>query len=436
MTADADTGPRTTTGSDGGSLAAPPGPERRAARRELVTLVAADLISNLGSRISVIAIPWLVLTTTGSPAKMGIVAAAEFLPYMLSSSLATPWADRFGVRRTSITVDAASAAVIAVVALAPWLGFGALVALVAVAGGLRGIGDRVKHVMFRPAAQRAGVELIRLTSAYDGLARGVALFGTVIGGLLIDWVGVTRAIWIDAGTFAVCALLVGVLVRPPARDAPAAPREGYFQALRTGFGYLRTDRVLLTMLVVVSALNMFAAANTAVWVPLWVRDEFGDPAGFGLVLGVFGGGALLGNLVFTMLGPRLPRTMVFAVGAALSGAPRLLVLALTDHLVVVLVVTFLSGIGIAAVNPLLGAALYERVPEELQTRVLGISGSMAFVGLPVGALLGGWSVAALGLRPALLVMAVVCAVLTVAPLVAGPLRVGRPAPPPTAVDPG
>ncbi|WFE97947.1 MFS transporter [Micromonospora sp. WMMD987] len=465
MTADADAGPRTTTDpapdpwtatgpgpatDPGAGTAVEPGaggqphtgrrgesagevgpPTRRAARRELVTLVAADLISNLGSRISVVAIPWLVLTTTGSPAKMGIVAAAEFLPYMLSSSLATPWADRFGVRRTSIAVDAASAAVIAVVALAPWLGFGALVALVAVAGGLRGIGDRVKHVMFRPAAQRAGVELIRLTSTYDGLLRGVALFGTVAGGLLIDWVGVTRAIWIDAGTFALCALLVAVLVRPPSTDAPAAPRESYFRALRTGFGYLRTDRVLLTMLVVVSALNMFAAANTAVWVPLWVRDELGDPAGFGLVLGVFAGGALLGNVVFTVLGPRLPRTLVFAAGAALSGAPRLLVLALTDHLVVVLVVTFLSGVGIAAVNPLLGVTLYERVPDALQTRVLGISGSLAFVGLPVGALLGGWSVAALGLRPALLVMAVVCAVLTVLPLVVGPLRMGRSTPPPT-----
>jgi MFS family permease len=398
------------------------GPGRAAARRELVTLVGADLICNLGSRISVIAIPWLVLTTTGSAAKMGLVAAAETLPYMLSSSLATPWADRFGVRRTSIVVDGASAVVMAVIALAPWLGFWPLVGLVAVAGGLRGIGDRVKHVMFRPAAQRAGVELIRLTSAYDGLVRGIALFGAVLGGLLIDWVGASRAIAIDAASFALCALLIGALVRPPAAAAPSAPRESYLRALRGGFGYLRSDRVLLTMLLVVSALNMIATANVAVWIPLWVRDVLGDPAGLGLVLGVFGGGALLGNVFFTAFGPRLPRHLVFAVGAVLSGTPRLLAIALTDRLAVVLVVTFLSGVGVAAVNPLLGAALYERVPDALQTRVLGIAGSVAFLGLPVGGLLGGWSVAALGLRPALLVMAVVCTVLTVLPLFGGALR--------------
>lgn len=384
-------------------------------RRELYTLVGADLLSNLGTRISVVAIPWLVLETTGSPTKMGLVAAAETLPYMLSSALATPWADRFGVRRTSVFVDAASAVAMAVVALAPWLGFGTLLVLVAIAGGLRGIGDRVKHVLFKPAAERAGVPLIRLTSAYDGLARGMTLFGAVLGGLLIDWVGLTRAIWIDAATFAVCALLIGVLVRPPAPAQPA-PREPYLRALRGGFAYLRTDRTLMTMLIVVSVSNMFANASVAVWIPLWVNQVLGDPAGFGLLLGVFSAGALLGNLLFTMFGTRLPAGTTFALGLTLSGAPRLLALALSDDLVVVLVVTFLSGIGIAAVNPLLGAALYQRVPGELQTRVLGISGSVAFLGLPVGALLGGWSVALLDLTPALLVMSGVCLVLTVGPL--------------------
>ncbi|MFC0006489.1 MFS transporter [Micromonospora siamensis] len=387
-------------------------------RRQLYTLVGADLITNLGTRISIVAIPWLVLETTGSPTRMGLVAAAEALPYMLSSALATPWADRFGVRRTSIVVDAASAAVVAVVALAPWLGFGALVALVAVAGALRGIGDRVKHVMFRPAAQRAGVPLIRLTSAYDGLSRGITLFGAVLGGLLIDWVGVTRAIWIDAGTFAVCALIVALLVRPATVAAEPAPREPYLAALRGGFAHLRTDRSLLTMLLVVSALNLFANASIAVYIPLWVAEVLADPAGIGLLLGVFAGGALLGNLLFTVVGPRLPRRLLFALGVALSGTPRLLALALSDRLAVVVTVTFLSGVAIAAVNPLLGAALYERVPEALQTRVLGIAGSVAFLGLPVGALLGGASVDLFGFTPALLGMSVACVLLTVVPLAA------------------
>jgi MFS family permease len=136
-----------------------------------------------------------------------------------------------------------------------------------------------------------------------------------------------------------------------------------------------------------------------------------------------------------MAGPRLPRRAIFALGLALSGAPRLVALALSDQLAVVLTVTFLSGIGIAAVNPLLGAALYERVPESLQTRVLGISGSVAFLGMPVGALVGGWSVAALGLTPALLVMAATGRVLTLGPLLLARSTDDRPATEPAVSTP-
>lgn len=400
-------------------------------RRELVTLVTADLISNLGSRISVVAIPWLVLETTGSPAKMGLVAFAETLPYLLSSALATPWADRIGLRRTSILADLASAALMVAVALTPWLGFGALVALVAVVGGLRGIGDRVKHVLFRPAAEAAGVRLIRLTSVYDGLGRLVTLFGAAAGGLLVWWFGVTGAILIDAATFGVCALLIGALVRPPAASATPAQPEGYLRALAGGFRYLGRDRMLLSMLLVIAALNMVANASIAVYIPLWVAGVLGNPAGLGLVLGAFSAGALLGNLLFTVLGPRLPRYPTFVAGALVSGTPRLVALALSEELPVVLVVTFLSGIGIAAVNPLLGVALYERVPAQLQTRVIGLAGSLGFVGLPVGALLGGWSVAAFGLAPALLAMAAACLLVTLLPL----STALRPTPSPTPTTP-
>ncbi|RKN40613.1 MFS transporter [Micromonospora endolithica] len=407
-------------------------------RRQLVALVGADLLSNLGSRISVVAIPWLVLETTGSPVKMGVVAAAETLPYLLSSALGTPLADRLGLRRSSILADVGSAGLMVAVALTPWLGFGTLVALVAVVGALRGVGDRVKHVLFRPVAEAAGVRLIRLTSVYDGLGRVVTLIGAGMGGLLIWWFGVTWAILIDAATFAVCAALIGLLVRAPAAagdGAPAAP-QGYLRALGGGFRYLGRDHPLLTMLLVISALNMVVNASIAVYIPLWVADVLGNPAGLGLVLGAFSAGALLGNVLFTVLGPRLRRDLTFAVGAAVSGAPRLLVLALSEDLPLVLVVTFLSGIGIAVVNPLLGVALYERVPAELQTRVIGLAGSLAFAGLPVGALLGGWTVTAYGLVPALLAAAVFALLVTTIPLLTALRSQPAPTPDPSPVPPG
>ncbi len=126
-------------------LQAPPYAARRLPRRR------RDLLC--GTRVSMIAIPWLVLTTTGSASQTGLVAFAELLPLVVVQALAGPVIDRLGARRVAITGDLLSMVVVGLIPLlhlAGALSFPALLALVAVAGGLRGAGDGAKHA-FVPA---------------------------------------------------------------------------------------------------------------------------------------------------------------------------------------------------------------------------------------------------------------------------------------------
>src|SRR6266536_3853086 len=211
---------------------------------------------------------------------MGLVAGTETLPYVLSGVLAAPLADRFGIRRTAIATDAVSALAMAGITAAPQLGFGWLLALVAVAGATRGLGDRVKHVMLRPLAEEAGIKVIRVTSAYDGFTRTAMLLGSAAGGLLIAWAGPSGAIWVDAVSFALCALVVAVLVRLPENAFPRqAPdtREPYFVALRGGFRVLWRDALLPSMIVMLFVINMFNQASLAVFIPLWVGEVLHSP---------------------------------------------------------------------------------------------------------------------------------------------------------------
>ncbi|WBQ06436.1 MFS transporter [Kribbella sp. CA-293567] len=398
-------------------------------RTSLVALFTADILSALGTRVSAVAIPWLVLMSTGSAAKMGLIAAAEMLPYALTGVLAAPLADRFGLRRTSIVADAGSALAMVAVIVSPGSSFTQLAALVAVGGALRGIGDRVKHVMLRPLAEQCEVPMLRITSLYEGLSRAATLVGAPLGGLLIAWLGTSGALWADAASFAFCAVLVFVLVQLPpdepaaARDpepaamsdaaaladAPAAPRkpaqpapEPYWTALRGGFTFLRGDQVLIGMMMMTFAINVFSQASGAVFTPLWVEQVVGSPVVLGLLFGGFAGGALLGNLIFTVFAERIPPYRAFVIGALVGGAPRLLTMGLSDEVWLVVSVSFLCGIANASLNPVIGMTLYTRVPPELQTRVFGVIGAITFAGIPVGSLLGGWSVALVGLRPALL----------------------------------
>jgi len=407
-------------------------------RARFVALFTADVVSVLGTRVSMLAIPWLVLVTTGSPAKMGLVAGAEMLPYVLSGVVAAPLADRFGLRRTTIITDAGSALAMAGIALASELGFGALLVLVAVAGALRGLGDRVKHVLLRPLAEAADVQVLRVTTAYEGFSRTAMLVGGSIGGLLIAWFGAAGAIWLDAATFAVCAVIVAVVV--PAADPDAGTpddggREPYLVALRGGFRALWGDPLLPSMIAMLFVLNLFNQALVAVFIPVWVQETTHGPAALGLLFGTFAGGAVLGSIAFTVLAPKLRMYQVFMLGAALAGAPRVLILGVSHELVLVCTVTFLSGLAMAAVNPVIGAMLYERIPPKVQTRAFGVCTAITFTGVPIGGVLGGLAVAGLGLTPAILVGGVLCVVATVVVWLRSRSVVEAPAPRPEPVAP-
>jgi MFS family permease len=384
-------------------------------RRGLVILFVADVLSAVGSRISMVAIPWLVLVTTHSAARMGLVAAVEMIPYIVASIMAGPLIDSLGPRRTSILANLLSAIAVGAIAATTSLGFGALLVLVAVAGALRGAADRSKDLLVRPMAEAAEVELIRITSLHEAFARGATLLGAPLAGLLIYWTDAASVLWIDAATFVICGVLVFAFVHPPTVVSDVR-RDKYFRSLAQGFSFVRRDQLLATMLITTFTINIFASASTAVFIPVWVAEDLGSPAGLGLTLGAFSAGALLGSIVFAVLATKVPRYLTFAVGAFIGGSPRLLVLGLSDNLALVMVVTFLSGIGIAAINPVFGAALYEHVPKNLQARVIGLVAASSFAGLPLGALLAGELVSGLGLTSALIWSGVACLLVSSYPL--------------------
>jgi len=390
-----------------------------ASRIGLVALLSAHIVSMVGSVVTTVAIPWLVLTSTGSAAKMGLISAASVIPSLLAGVFATPLADRFGIRRTMITAEACAALAMGAVAVTPDIGFLPLAALVAVKGALTGVGARAQHVMLRPVSDAAGMQIIRTTAIYDGTGNLAMVTGAPIGGLLIFWLAPQGAIWFDAASFALSALLCAALVHPPAGTMPnrkEAANERYLAALRRGATHLWRDRVLIGMLVMTSVINLFTVANYAVFVPLWVKEHFGAAPAVGLILSAFACGAIAGNIAFTIFGPKLPQYLTFTISLVLCVAPRQLTLGLTDNLIVVLAVSVLCGVTQAAIRPILGAMLYARVPVDLQNRVFGMVSAVTGSMLAFGGTLAGLAVAGLGLQPAILLSGSLCLVVTLIPL--------------------
>jgi MFS family permease len=115
-----------------------------------------------------------------------------------------------------------------------------------------------------------------------------------------------------------------------------------------------------------------------------------------------GAAAVGGSLIAAVVAHRLRRRVVVLTGFLLVGAPRFLTLTFDAPLGVVLAVFAVGGFGAGFVNPVLGAVLVERVPRRMLGRVNALGDSLAWAGIPLGGLLAGPAVTAVGLVPVLL----------------------------------
>ncbi|MFE5910365.1 MFS transporter [Streptomyces wedmorensis] len=379
-------------------------------RTPLATVLAANAISISGNSLTLIAVPWFALETTGSPGKAGLVAFCAALPVIASAIVGGPVIDRIGRRRVSVASDLVCALALAAIPLlnhAGVLRFWMLCALMAVTGFFHAPGETARNVLTPDLAERAGMPLSRATSFYDAVSRGARMTGAALAGLLVALMGADTVLYVDAATFTVSAALAlvglrGIPSAEPARGAPPLSVAVYRADLREGYAFLLRTPLILGVNLMVMVTNGLAQSWSAVLLPVHAREELGGSTALGLLVAVFGGCALAGALLYAAVGHRFPRRPVVTVGFLLAGAPVYVTAALTDTTTPLLVAMALGGLGAGVLNPILGAVFYETVPEELRSRAGSASTASVLLTTPLGGLAAGFLVERTGITTALL----------------------------------
>lgn len=394
------------------------------ARTPLVGFLVADAISLVGTRISMIALPWLVLTTTGSATLTGLVAAAELVPLVVVKAAAGPVIDRLGARRVAIVCDLLSMLVVGLVPVlhhAGRLTSAALLVLVALGGALRGPGDGAKNAFVPPLSRHAGVPLERTTGLASMIERTSTFAGAAVAGTLVSLVGAADALVIDAASFGLCAAVFAWSTRTmPAEEVAGdeALREvGYAAQLRQGWEFLRHDPVLVAMTSMVAVTNLLDLAFAAVLLPAWALAEGHGAGTVGAYFAVWAAASAVGSGLAAWAAARLPRFQVYLWSFLLTGLPRFLALALGVPWWLVLASCLVGGFASGFLNPILGAVVFERVPAPLMGRVTTLNSALCWSLMPLGGLLGGVLTDRLGVDAALLIVGVTYLGATMLPLV-------------------
>ena len=406
------------------------------ARRPLHGLIAAYFVSGVGTAMSVVAIPWLVLVETGSATSTGVVGFAQMAPYVLLQATAGPFVDRFGMRRAFLVGNTAAAVLMCAIPLlhaTGGLSLPALALLVALAGTVRGVADCATTPLVPVTADLAGASYERAAGLFSSANRAAMLAGMPLAGVLVAVVGAAPVVLLDGVSFAAAVLvLVASVPRGTGRSAETNGRIGlraYGAELAEGMRFLRADRLLLGIVTMVAVTNLLDEAMTSVLLPVWAHDRVHRAEALGLVGGAWGLGMLLGALGGAWYAERLPRRATLAIGLVLSGSPPFFLLAGSTSLALLLPLWLLTGVLGGVLNPILGAVEMERIPARLQARVLGAVKASAWVGIPFGSLLGGALSEQLGLSPALVACGSLMLLATLAPLVFPAWRgLDRPAP--------
>ena len=112
----------------------------------------------------------------------------------------------------------------------------------------------------------------------------------------------------------------------------------------------------------------------------------------------------------------MPRFQVYLWAFLITGLPRFVVLALGAPLWLVLATCVLGGFASGFLNPILGAVIYERVPDAVMGRVTTLSNALCWSLMPLGGLLGGVLSDSLGVAAALLIVGIAYLAATMAPL--------------------
>jgi MFS family permease len=364
--------------------------------RSLVAVMAAELVSLTGSAMTFVALPWFVLVTTGSTARMGWVLAAELLPVGILGIPSGSLIGRLGAKRTMNISDAARAPLMALIPILHWTGhlsFPALLALTFATGCFLAPYYSSARLIL-PEVLGENEQLVAQGSAFvQAVMQLTQLGGPILGGLLIAWISAPGVLLIDAATYVVSFLIIFVFVRAGRRIAADESSRGLF----AGFKYVIHDRLLGPSLLAAAVLN-FVAQGLVATLPVLVFRRFdADVKIVGFLFAAFGAGALIGSLAAANIVKKVS-LMRLASFAIVAMALPLWLLAIPMHWALVIVVLAAFGICAPLVNAPMMAVMTVRTPEALRPKVMTAVMTISSVIGPLGFLAAGFGLQYVSLK--------------------------------------
>ena len=362
-----------------------------------------SLATNFGILIQTVGASWMMVSLSGSATMVALVQTSSTLPVMLLSLMAGAIADNMDRRLVLLAalgfmllVSVVLAAFAALGLLTPWMLL-AFTFLIGCGAALEGpawqasVGDMVPR--------RSLTSAVTLNNMGYNIARSL---GPAIGGLIVAAAGVATVFFLHALSY--IGLMVALLRWRPDLPPRLLPRETLGRAMGTGVRYVVMSPALRVIMIRATLFSIPASALPAL-MPLVAHDLVaGGPLTYGILLGAFGIGAVLGAMGNGRLRKR------FSTEGIMRGAAAAMMLgsaaaAVSSFLPLTMLSLALAGAGWVQAFSIFSASVQLGSPRWVVGRALALYQMFSFGGLALGAWASGAAGESLGVSNALLITA-------------------------------
>lgn len=355
--------------------------------RSLAGLVSAELVSLTGSAMTFVALPWFVLATTGSTAKMGWVLAAELLPVAIVGIPAGSLIAKLGAKRTMLISDAARGALMFVIPIlhrSGHLSFAALLGVTFAVGVFTAPYFASSRIVIPEVVGEDEGAVAQVNAVLAGAQQITQIAGPVLAGVLIAATSPATVLVVDACSYIASFLIIATIVRAGRRADAAGDSGGLFAGLRFVIG----DR-LLGPIVVAACVLSFVVLGIELGIQGLAFFRYDANAHvLGFLFSAFGVGALAGAIVAQQLTQKVDLLRLAMLALVVMPLPLFLLALPMPWPASVLVIAAFAFFTPLVNAPLIGV-LTVRTPEALRPKVMTAVLTVATLAGPLGFLAAG-----------------------------------------------
>src|SRR3954454_5872827 len=379
--------------------------------RDFALFFSAALLSNTGTWMQTITVPFVLDQLTHSTVWVGLGAFCTFFPATVVGPLAGSLADRYS-RRTVLLVSQVVMMLSALALWGVWVGGTASPGLIVGCVVIGAIGSGITIAAWQAfVPQLVPPEALVSAVRLNGMQfTGARAFGPALAGLVLAQFGPGTAFMANALSF---LLVIGALLMIAPRPIPVVAAAGsVLSHFRDGLRYVRRRAVLIVAVLGALFSSLLGVSMIQLAEP-FTRQVLHEGAGkYGLLVAGYGVGAITGSIITVARGDVYRRSTLTVVGFAIF-----VVAELTFGLAPVYALALLGmyGIGLAQSFAMVACqtAVQVNVDEHYRGRVLSVYVMSFFAGTPIGALIGGILASFIGLRATIVVSAILLGIVVI-----------------------